>query len=129
MSAKTSLHLGRRERQIVEILYRLGEGSVVDVRAALPDPPSYSAVRGMLGFLEEKGHVKHREVGRKFIYAPTVPRERARRSALRSLLSTFYDGSVSAAVASLLELDKRKLSAEELEELARLIEDARKEGR
>ena len=129
MPSQPNLHLGRRERQIVEILYRLGEGSVGDVRAAMPDPPSYSAVRGMLRLLEDKGHVKHREEGRKFVYFPAVPRARARKSALRDLLSTFYGGSVSAAMASLLELDRKKLSEEELESLSRLIDDARKEGR
>ena len=128
--AQSSLSaLSRRERQIMEIVYRLGSASVADVLAALPDPPSYSAVRGMLRLLEDKGHVKHREDGRRFIYLPTVPRDRARRSALRSLLQTFFGGSTTAAMASLLELDKENISDEDLARLSRLIAQARKEGR
>lgn len=129
MADHAPLDLGRRERQIMEIVYARGEASVADVLAALPDPPSYSAVRAMLNLLEEKGRLRHREVGRKFVYLPTVPPEKARRSALKSLLQTFFGGSVTQAVASLIELDKDKLSAADLERLARLIEDAKKEGR
>lgn len=129
MADHAPLDLGRRERQIMEVVYARGEASVADVLAALPDPPSYSAVRAMLNLLEEKGRLTHKEVGRKFVYLPTIAPEKARRSALQSLLQTFFGGSVTQAVASLIELDRGQLSAEELERLARLIEDAKKEGR
>lgn len=129
MADHAPLGLGRRERQIMEVVYARGEASVADVLAALPDPPSYSAVRAMLNLLEEKGRLTHKEVGRKFVYLPTIAPEKARRSALQSLLQTFFGGSVTQAVASLIELDRGQLSAEELERLARLIEDAKKEGR
>ncbi len=129
MPSPVPLDLGRRERQIMEAVYARGEASVSDVLAALPDPPSYSAVRAMLNMLEEKGHLRHKEVGRKFVYLPAAPRARVRRSAVRNLLHTFFGGSVSEAVASLIELDKEKLSSEELDRLSALIENARKEGR
>lgn len=119
--------LGRRERQIMEAVYARGEASVNDVLAALPDPPSYSAVRAMLNFLEQKGHLRHKEEGRKYIYLPTAPIDKARRSALKNMLHTFFGGSITQAVASLIELDKDKLSREELDRLSSLIKDAHKE--
>src|SRR5688500_1959106 len=115
MAEPSLLHLGRRERQIMEIVYRRGEASVGDVLADMPDPPSYSAVRSMLRLLEEKGHLRHREDGRKFVYAPVVGPGRARRWALRNLLATFFDGSVPKAVASLMEIERGKLTGEELD--------------
>lgn len=122
--------LSRRERQIMEIVYARGQAGVAEVLAAMADPPSYSAVRAMMNLLEQKGQLTHKEEGRRFVYRPTVPREKARRSALTSLLQTFFGGSVSQAVASLLDLERKKLSEEELERLARLIEEAKqKEGR
>ncbi len=121
--------LGRRERQIVEVVYRLGRASVAEVRAALPDPPSYSAVRGMLNLLEEKGHLKHRREGMRYIYTPAVPVPKARLSALRHLISTFFQGSPLAAAAALLELPEAKLTPQEREELAAWIARAEKEGR
>ncbi|MBA2671127.1 MAG: BlaI/MecI/CopY family transcriptional regulator [Gemmatimonadetes bacterium] len=129
MSDKVLLDLGRRERQIMEVVYASGKASVSDVLEALPDPPSYSAVRAMLNLLEEKGHLRHKEVGRKFVYMPTVPRTKARRSAIRKLVHTFFGGSCGDAAASLIELEREKLSAEDLDRLAALIEKARKEGR
>lgn len=129
MADQLPLDVGRRERQIMEVVYARGQASVAEVLAALPDPPSYSAVRAMLNMLEEKGHLRHKEQGRKFIYLPTVPRAQASRSAIKNLLQTFFGGSVSEAVASMIELDRKQLSDEDLERLARLIEDARKEGR
>ena len=129
MPDKAPLDLGRRERQIMEILYARGEATVAEVLAALPDPPSYSAVRAMLNLLEAKGHLRHTERGRKFLYAPTLPRNKARRSALKGLLQTFFGGSVTQAVASLIELDKSNLSNGDLDRLRNLIEQARKEGR
>lgn len=129
MADRFHLNLGRRERQIMEVVYQRGQASVAEVRAALPDPPSYSAVRTMLNLLEEKGHLRHKEDGRRFIYLPVVTAEKARRSALRNLLQTFFGGSVAQAVNSLLDLDKQKMTKEELDRLAQTIEQARKEGR
>ncbi len=122
-------HLGGRERQIMEIVYQRGEASVGDVLDAMPNPPSYSAVRTMLNLLEQKGHLRHRQEGRKFIYLPVIAPEKARRSALKNVLATFFNDSVAKAVASLIEFEKRKLSNEDLDHLARLIDQARKEGR
>src|SRR4030095_6190820 len=95
--------LGRRERQILEAVYRLGRASASDVQAQLPDPPSYSAVRAMLRILEEKGHLRHESDGPRYVYLPVVPRDRARRSALRHVVDTFFSGSVEQAVAALLD--------------------------
>jgi predicted transcriptional regulator len=95
----------------------------------LPDPPSYSAVRALLRLLEEKGHLKHKEQGNRYIYAPTVPRDRARRSALQRLVQTFFDGSTEQVVATLLDLNAPKLSDGDLDKLAELIERVKKEGR
>jgi predicted transcriptional regulator len=121
--------LTRRERQIMEIVYRLGEATVAQVREAMEDPPGYSAVRAMIGLLETRGRLQHREEGRKYIYAPTVKREKARRSALRNLLNTFFDGSVEQAVASLLEDKERKLDRDDLERIAAMVDEARRQGR
>ena len=117
--------LTRRERQIMDILYRLGEASAEDVRSRLPDPPSYSAARAMLAKLEEKGHVRHVERDLRYIYLPTVPREEVRRSALTRVVQTFFDGSVSQAVTGLLSESDEEIPSAELERLAVLIEDAR----
>ena len=121
--------LSRRERQIVDVLYRLGDATAQDVLDELPDPPSYSAVRALLRILEEKGHVKHRRDGQRYVYTPTVPRERARISALRRLVGTFFDGSPGAAAAALLDLSHDDLSEEELAQLQEVVDRARKEGR
>lgn len=119
--------LSRRERQIMDIVYRLGRASVADVRENLPDPPGYSAVRAMLRVLEEKGHVTHRQEGPRYVYRATVSVETARRSALRRLMRTFFDDSLEDAVATLLDVSSSDVSEEELERLARLIEEAREE--
>jgi predicted transcriptional regulator len=121
--------LGRRERQIVEVLYRLGKASVADVRAELPDPPSYSAVRGMLRLLEEKRYVTHEQDGLRYLYTPTVGRDQARRSALKHLVRTFFGGSPEKAAAALLEMSDARLPRKELERLTRLVEQAKTEGR
>jgi len=115
----------RRERQIMNIIYALGEASAIQVLGALPDPPSRTAVRTMLRILEEKGELKHRKEGREFIYQPTKPRASAGRSALRRVLHTFFDGSLEKAVAIHLLDPKSRLTAEELESLADLIRQAR----
>lgn len=129
MAKKSALHLGRRERQIMDVIYRLGEASVAEVLEQLPDPPSYSSVRAMLGLLERKGHLKHRREKLRYVYLPTVPRERARRSALEHLLNTFFEGSPTEAVAALLDSSAGELSDAELDDLAKIIQQARKEGR
>ena len=121
-------HLSRRERQIMEIIYGRSKASAAEVLEALPDPPSYSAVRAMLRLLEEKGHLIHRKVGRKYIFFPTVNPAKARRSALKNLVQTFFDGSVEEAVASLLDLSAKNLSSEDLDRLTQLIDRARDEG-
>jgi BlaI family transcriptional regulator, penicillinase repressor len=128
MSRKPPADLSRRERQIMEIVYARGEASAARVLKDLPDPPSYSAVRALLAILEQKGQLKHRSEQGRYIYAPTRRRARAGRSALVRVLETFYEGSLEKAVAALLTSDSR-LSAEELQRLSKLIEQARNEGR
>ena len=122
-------HLSRRERQIMDALHQRRRASAAEVLAALPDPPSYSAVRALLRILEEKGHVKHRREGARYIYVPRGSRETARRSALRRVVSTFFQGSVTQAVAALLETADTGLSDSELHKLQQVIQQARKEGR
>jgi predicted transcriptional regulator len=121
--------LSRRERQIMEVIYRRGQATAAEVLEGMPDPPSYSAVRAMLRVLEEKGHLRHESRGPRYVFLPTVPREQARRSALRQLVQTFFDGSTEQTVAALLDLSDSQLSDAELDRLARLIHQARKEGR
>ena len=118
--------LSRRERQILDILYQRGGASAADVQAALPKPPSYSAVRALLRILEEKGHIHHEQDGPRYLYRPTVARENAKRSALRHVLQTFFDGSAEQAISALLDESATKLSPSELDRLARLIDSARK---
>ena len=123
--ASTLDTLSRRERQIMASIYRLGGGTVNEVRDDLSDPPSYSAVRTQLGILESKGHLRHRREGKRYVYFATEPRLEASRRALRSVLSTFFAGSPAAAVAALLDLEDAELSDDELAELAELVESAR----
>ena len=120
--------LSRRERQIVDILYTHGRATAAEVQAALPDPPSYSAVRAMLRILEDKGHVKHQQDGPRYVYVPTLERDNAQRSALRHMLKTFFDGSAEQAISALLDESSQKLSDAELDRLARLIDQARTTG-
>ncbi len=121
--------MSRRERQIMDVIYRRGRATAADVMEELPDPPSYSAVRALLRVLEAKGHVKHESNGPRYVFLPTVPRDKARRSALKQLVQTFFDGSTEQAVVALLDLSTSKLSDDELNRLAKLIDQARKEGR
>jgi BlaI family transcriptional regulator, penicillinase repressor len=120
--------LSRRERQIMDILYRRGKSSAAEVREAMPDAPSYSAVRAMLRILEEKGHVKHQAEGLKYVYSPALAREKATRSALRHLMATFFDDSPEQIVAALLDVSSTRLTREELDRMAQMIEQAKKEG-
>ena len=124
---KTDRHLSRRERQIMDVVYQRGQAGAAEVLAALPDPPSYSAVRALLRVLEEKGHLRHRREGPRYVFRPTVPREKARRSALARVVRTFFDGSTPAAAAALL--DESRLSPADLDRLQALIARARQEGR
>jgi predicted transcriptional regulator len=125
---QTSHTLSRRERQIMDILYKLGRASAAEVLQRLPDPPSYSAVRAMLRILEEKGHIRHEEENLRYVFLPVVSREKAKRTAIRHLLETFFEGAVEQAVAALLDGPSAKLSSEELARLGALIEKARKKG-
>jgi predicted transcriptional regulator len=129
VGASTSAQLSRRERQIMDVIYSRGRATVAEVREGLPDPPTYSAVRALLRILEEKGHLRHEQDGPRFVFLPTVPAAKARESALRHLLETFFDGSAEGAVAALLDLEAGELSAEEFDRLAEKIEQARGEGR
>jgi predicted transcriptional regulator len=128
-SERPLLNLSRRERQIMDIVYRLGRASAAEVSAELPKAPSYSSVRTFLSILERKGHLKHVEEGGRYIYTPTQTRRRVGRAALRRALDTFYGGSLEQAVAALLDVSKSRLSPEVIDRLARLIEEARQEGR
>ncbi len=121
--------LSRRERQILEILFERGKASASEVRAAMPDAPSYSAVRTLLRVLEEKGHVRHRAEGLRYVYVPTVGREKARRTAVKHLLKTYFNGKPEQIVAALLDLSSTELTREELERMAEMIEKAKQEGR
>ena len=120
--------LSRRERQIMDVLYRTGRATAADVQAALPGSPSDSTVRTQLRVLETKGHVVHETQGNRFIYTPSVPRHSARRSALRHLVETFFDGSRTKAVAALLGTDAGKLTADELDRIESLVRRAREEA-
>ena len=121
--------LSRRERQILGIIYLRGRASAAEIRAAMTNAPSYSAVRAMLRILEEKGHVKHQAEGLKYVYAPVVGRDRAKRSAMKHLLDTFFSDAPEQAVATLLDVSSRSLKPEELDRMAEMIEKARKEGK
>ena len=126
----TPLHvvLSRRERQIMDIVYRLGRATAGEVMAALPGHPNYSTVRTQLRVLERKGHVRHEEEGLKYVYLAAVPRHTARKSALRHLVDTFFDGSAEQVVGALLGGEGAKISEEELERIARLVATAKRGG-
>lgn len=121
--------LSRRERQIMDALYQLNEATVGEVMDLMPDPPSYSAVRATLRVLEEKGHVKHKQDGPRYLYLPTVGRDKAQSTALRHMVGTFFGGSVEQAVMALLSLPETKTKEPDLAKLAEKIREAEKEGR
>jgi BlaI family transcriptional regulator, penicillinase repressor len=121
--------LTRRERQIMDVVYRLGSATVAEVQAEIPDPPSYSSVRTLMRVLTEKGELTYETDGPRYVYRATTPREEARASALERVLSTFFDGSASQAMAALMDLSGDELSDEELDRLEKMIENARREGR
>jgi BlaI family penicillinase repressor len=126
---KGQKNLSRRERQIMDVIYSLQEATVNQVLERLPSPPSYSTVRALLRVLEQKGHLVHRQDGPRYMYYPTWPRERARRSALKHLLQTFFDDSTEDVVAALLDISEDNLTSEDYRRLQELIQKARKEGR
>lgn len=119
-------HFTRRERQIMDVIHGKGEATAAEVLAGLPDPPSYSAVRALLRILEEKGALKHREDGPRYVYMSTEPREKASRSALKKVLQTFFEGSLANAVASLVDAREARLSAAEIQRLEEVIKKAKR---
>lgn len=121
--------LSRRERQIMEILYACGKASAAEIREAMDDAPSYSAVRSILRVLEEKGHIRHQTEELKYVYLPIVAREKAKRSAVKSLLATFFRDSPEQLVAALLDVSSRSLTREELDRMAAMIEKAKQEDK
>lgn len=121
--------LSRRERQIMDILYRLGSATAAEVQENLAEAPSYSAVRALLRILEEKGHLKHAYDGPRYVYAPVVSRPVAQKSALKQMVKTFFDGSTSNAVAALLDMSGSDLSESELNRLSKIVEQAKREGK
>jgi predicted transcriptional regulator len=130
MSARPTLTLlTKRERQIMDALYRLGRATAAEIMDAVPGAPGYSTIRTQLRVLETKGHVKHEEQGLRYIYMPTVPRHSARKSALKHLVETFFDGSSAKAVAALLGGEAARVSDEDLERIAALVKDARSDPR
>lgn len=122
-------HASRRERQILDILYRTGSATAAEIQQAMADAPSYSAVRTQLRILEEKGHVRHEQDGARYVYLPTLARAAASRSALSHLVQTFFDGSATQAITALLDQDAKRLSDEDWDRIEAEIERARKEGR
>ena len=125
----TEHDLSRRERQIMDALHHRGRATATEVQTSLPDPPGYSAVRALLRILEEKGHIRHRREGAHYVYVPRASRATARRSALKRVVSTFFQGSVTQAMAALLEAADTRLPDSELHQLQQIIQQARKEGR
>jgi predicted transcriptional regulator len=121
--------LSRRERQIMDVLYRLGRAGVAEVQDELPEAPGYSAVRAMLGKLELKGYVRHRQEGARYVYEPKVARKAASEGAVKRVVRTFFDGSTAKAVAAILDLSSQELTEAELAALAEQIEEARRKGR
>ncbi|MEO8075095.1 MAG: BlaI/MecI/CopY family transcriptional regulator [Acidobacteriota bacterium] len=128
-TAGTHPALTKRERQIMDVLYRLGRATAGDIRDALPGAPTDSTVRTQLRVLEAKGHVRHEEQGLRYVYMPTVPRHSARKSALKHLVDTFFDGSSAKVVAALLGGEAARVSDEELERIAELVDHARGDSR
>jgi BlaI family penicillinase repressor len=129
MSSHRHRDLSRRERQIMDVVYRRGQATAAEVQAELPDPPSYSAVRALMRVLENKGHLRHDQQGAAYVYVPTLPADSARKSAVRHLMQTFFGGSTERTMAALLDASQTRLSAEELDRLSQLIEAAKKGGR
>lgn len=116
----------RRERQILQVVYSLGQATAQQVRQQLPDPPGYSSVRKLLSILEEKGHIKHIEQNRRYVYLPTQPKTKARASALKHLMSSLFENSAESVVSTLMDISAEKMSEKDLARIAQLIENYRK---
>ena len=129
MASDNAIRLSRRERQIMDAVYARGRATVAHILADIEDPPSYSAVRALVGILEQKGYLKHRREGIRYVYRPIRPRSQAGRSALKRVLKTFYNDNVGLTVAALLDVSDARLSQEELDRLTALVDKARQEGR
>jgi BlaI family transcriptional regulator, penicillinase repressor len=128
MASKSIDNLSRRERQIMDVIYQKGCATAMEVLQGLPDPPSYSAVRAMLRILEEKGMLKHKHSGPRYVFIPRVSRDRAKKSAMKNILKTFFEGSPESAMATLLDLSKSDLSQEDFDRLEIMIKKAKEEG-
>jgi BlaI family transcriptional regulator, penicillinase repressor len=128
VTEKTS-ELSKRERQIMDFLYQAGRATAAEVLEAIPDPPGYSSVRATLRILEQKGHVRHEEDGRAYVFMPVIRKDAARKRALAHLLRTFFDNSAEQAVAALVDLAGPKTSAAELDRIGKIIDEAKREGR
>ena len=129
MNNSSHRNLSRREREIMDILYVKRKASASEIRGAMPDPPSYSAVRATLRVLEEKGQIQHKEENLRYVFLPATPREKAARGALKHLVETFFDQSAEQVVSALLDGSAGKLSRKDLDRMAKLIEKAREERR
>jgi BlaI family transcriptional regulator, penicillinase repressor len=129
MTGNPEPQLSRRQRQIMDIVYTRGQSSVAEVHQAMPDRPTYSTVRALMRILEEKGHLRHKAEGNRYVYLPTRSRQNASRSAARRLLETFFDNSAAHAVAALLEASDKRPSEQELRNIQEVIDRVRKEGR
>jgi BlaI family transcriptional regulator, penicillinase repressor len=129
MSKKLQTQLSRRERQIMDVVYKYGQATAAEVLDNMPKPPSYSAVRAMLRILEDKGFLKHKQDGPRYVYSPTIHRDKARRSALRHLVETLFQGSTVDTAATLLDMSGSELSESELDRLADVIKQVRMQGR
>jgi len=128
MAKNSHKHLSRREREIMDIIYKRGQATATEVMEAMDTPPSYSAVRALLRILEEKGSLRHQQEGQKYIFLPTVTREKAKQSAMKRMLHVFFNDSTEAAVAALLDVSQTKLTDEEWDRLSLLIDEAKKRG-
>jgi BlaI family penicillinase repressor len=128
MAKNSHKHLSRREREIMDAIYKRGQATVTEVMESLDNPPSYSAVRALMRILEEKGTLRHESRGKKYVFLPTVTRETAKRSALKRMLHVFFNDSTEAAVAALLDASQTKLTDEEWDRLGSLIKEAKKRG-
>jgi BlaI family penicillinase repressor len=127
MMRKSQLYLARRERQILDTLYRVGEADVTGVLENMPDPPSYSCVRSLLRILERKGHVKHKKQGARYVYLPAQSRDKARKTALEHIVKTFFDGSMEHAVAALLDISGVDVKTDGLDRVAQMVAEARRD--
>ena len=126
---KSQLYLARRERQILDTLYRVGEADVTGVLENMPDPPSYSCVRSLLRILERKGHVRHKKQGARYVYLPAQSRDKARKTALEHIVKTFFDGSMEHAVAALLDISGVDVKTDGLDRVAQMVQEAKKDGK